>query len=100
MGAQEFFTSGTGETVQEAFQESRERAYNDVGGHGHQGYSGTIAEKGNYKLIPCEMTHEAVDAMVDKCLADMEHWCQDKWGPAAAIQVLSGKWVFFGWASS
>ena len=97
IGAEEFCTSGTGETVQEAFHEARERAFYDVG---HEGYSGTIAEKNSYKLIPCEMTHDAVDALVDKCLEDMDHWCQDKWGPAAAIQVLSSKWVFFGWASS
>jgi len=97
MGAEEFYTSGTGKNVAEAFTEARERAYYEVG---HQGYSGTIAEKDGFKEVPCEMTHEAVDEMVDKCLSDMDHWCQDKWGPAAAIQVLSNKWVFFGLASS
>ena len=97
MGAEEFTTSGTGKNVNEAFKEAQERAFYDVG---HQGHSSTIAEKDSFKLIPCEMTHDAVDEMVDKCLNDMDHWCQDKWGPAAAIQVLSNKWIFFGWASA
>ena len=46
MGAQEFFTSGTGEIVQEAFQEARERAFYDVGGTGTKGTVEPLLKKG------------------------------------------------------
>ncbi len=44
MGAEQFEAWAKGETAQEAFDEAKEQAYYDVG---HQGYSGTIAEKAN-----------------------------------------------------
>jgi len=97
MGAEEFVTSGKGKNVGEAFHEAQERAFYGVG---HQGYSGTIAEKNGWKVINCEMTEEATEAMIEKCLDNMDHFCQDKWGPAAAIQVTDDTWVFFGYASS
>lgn len=97
MGAEEFYTTGTGATAHEAFNEAKERAYYDVG---HQGYSGTIAEKEYFSEIPCDMNPKAIKETIEKCLNDMDHFCQDKWGDAGAIRVSENKWVFFGWASS
>lgn len=95
MGAQEFITSGFGDTVQEAFKDAVQTArYN----YGNAGYTGSIAEKNNYKVIECEF--DEVDKIIDDCLADYDHWCQDKWGDAGAVQLREGEWIFFGWASS
>ena len=97
MGAMEFYSSGKGCNAAEAFQEARGRALHM---YGYGGSSGTIAEKSSYKLIPCEQNEEAVDTLINKCLGDMNHFCQDKWGDAGAIQVNENTWIFFGWASS
>lgn len=49
MGANQFMDVGVGKTVAEAFSEAvRQAAYD----HGHSGYTGTIAEKPGYVLIP------------------------------------------------
>jgi hypothetical protein len=46
MGASEFFTSASGKNVKEAFREATEDARYE---NGHGGYTGTIAEKHEYK---------------------------------------------------
>jgi len=48
MGADSFEDYGSGATVAEAFHAVVERALWE---HGHGGYSGTIAEKGQYALV-------------------------------------------------
>lgn len=97
MGAQEFQCTGQGNTAQEAFADAVQEAKYE---HGHGGYSGTIAEKSSFKIVPCEQTQEAIEATIEKCMQDEDHFCNDKWGPAAAIQVSDSYFVFFGWASS
>jgi len=41
-----------------------------------------------------------IQATMDECMQDYDHFTQDKWGPAGAIQVSKKTWVFFGVASS
>lgn len=98
MGAQPFTTTNSGETVQEAFSNAVEEAQ-FMNGHG--GYTGTIAEKGSFKLIPRsemdegEDEYEFANRLIDECDPRVD----SKWGPAGAVKMDEGKWLFFGWAS-
>lgn len=95
MGACTFQSTATGKTAKDAFTKAREQALYD---HGHGGYTGTIAEKPGFRMVA-----EGVDpdpaATMKRCLDDEHHWCQDKWGDAACLQIGPEKWLFFGWAS-
>ena len=103
MGADQFNTRASGKTVNEAFAAAKEEALYESG---HGGYTGTIAEKSSFKAVylrPGESPNEAID----RCLDDEDHWCQDKWGPAAYVEVgqdpkdsTKKVYAFFGWASS
>lgn len=103
MGAEQFVTSAKGKTAAEAFKAAKDEAYYD---HGHRGYTGTIAEKSEFKMVTRNQG-ETVENCVDRYLADEDHFCQDKWAPAACIEQgpdekfpeLKVFW-FFGWASS
>jgi len=97
MGAQEFECIGHGNTAQEAFNNAVQDAQYE---YGHGGYTGTIAEKSSFKQIPCEQDQNVIAKVIDECLGNSNHFCQDKWGPAACIQMADTSWVFFGWASS
>ena len=48
MGAEQFETTASGETADKAFWNAVQQAQYD---YGHAGYTGTIAEKGEYKMI-------------------------------------------------
>lgn len=103
MGASEFFNSGTGSSVREVFNNLVSEARYE---NGHGGYTGTIAEKHDYKSASSEV-FESYDAAYDfasEKMSDDNHWCQDKWGPAAYLSFKNKKgelsYLFFGWASS
>lgn len=83
--------------------------------YGHSGYSGTMAEKGDFVVIDYEAATraEAEDmayTIDDECVyvprpSERRHpkysnYATDKWGPAGALRVRDGGWVFFGWCSS
>jgi hypothetical protein len=103
MGASEFTVRSKGKTAMEAFQSAVEEArYED----GNGGYTGTIAEKDGFKVVSVP---DGVDPIkhVEDCMDDDDHFCQDKWGPAACVLVgIDAKdtslntYCFFGWASS
>jgi hypothetical protein len=96
MGAAEFFTVAKGANAQEAFNNAVEQAQYD---HGHSGYTGTIAEKGEFKMVSCPHgKNPSIHA--DDLMEDEDHFCNDKWGPAACIELGNGEYLFFGWASS
>ena len=97
MGAQEFETIGHGSTVQEAFGNAKEEAFYE---YGHSGYTGTIAEKNSFSIIPCGMTPREVQSKMDACMQDYNHFTQNKWGAAGAIKLSKNTWLFFGCASS
>lgn len=103
MGAEVFTNVGRGKTVKQAFNTLVEEAQYD---YGHAGYTGTIAEKSEYKSASSKVfasKQEALD-FADKLLEDGNHWCDDKWGPAAYVSFKDDKgetcYLFFGWASS
>lgn len=97
MGGTTFETDAQGETVQEAFRAAREQALYD---YGHAGYTGTIAEKDGWTVISqTPLPAEDAQALADKLLQEDDPRISDKWGPAGAIPIDGGGWLFFGWAS-
>jgi hypothetical protein len=100
MGAQTFIKYQQGADVQQAFSAARDDAAWE---HGHGGYTGTLAEKDSYTIIPGEFTLDAAYKHSDQLIEDFDDRIVDKWGPAGAIRVKDPKhdgWLFFGWASS
>lgn len=49
MGAETFMVKGKGKNAAEAFETAREKAFYD---YGHAGYTGSIAEKHSFTMIP------------------------------------------------
>ena len=102
MGAEWFVNSGEGSTVAEAFASAKAQAQYE---NGHGGYTGTVAEKSNYReiAVPEGMTaRDFIHLLEDDDEQEKRGlgWIDDKWGPAAAVRVSEGRWAFFGWASS
>lgn len=104
MGGATFESQGQGATVQEAFRAAREQALYDFG---HAGYTGTLAEKDDWVVIPVPLgTPDLSRAMeeANALIAADDPRINDKWGPAGAIEYDDPKdgkgWLFFGWASS
>lgn len=130
MGANEFTTTGTGPTVNQAFGAAVDRALYD---YGHAGYTGTIAEKGSFiefrvpaGITPDDMAlalavhwyrddtedavwpgkerlatyRKVVEAMGEREFERMHQCYDDKWGPAVAIRKGENEWIFTGYASS
>lgn len=102
MGATTFQTVSHGKTAKEAFNKAVERARYE---HGHGGYSGTIAEKRNFTMIPLK---EGADPNqeIERLIDEADPRIDDKHGPAGCFDLgPSGKadgerkFVFFGWAS-
>ena len=126
MGAEAFVTvSRLCRTADEAYREVLQDARWE---HGHGGYTGTIAEKSGFYLIPTPhgMRPGTLENMVwqlfhsydekahkhwRKNLSEdiyktiVDAWDADKWGPAACMKVTDraagkNKYLFFGMASS
>ena len=102
MGAEVFFTNWRAKTAKEAFREATEQACYDFG---HAGYSGTIAEKDGFVVIPLPEGEKA-EAFAGGLIDEQDERVDDKWGPAGCIHIgtdsESGmkEFLFFGWASS
>ena len=96
MGAEIFYHTVSGSTVEEAFNNAVKEACYD---HGHGGYTGTIAEKDSYVVIKCPKGREPTE-YADTLINNGDERIDDKWGPAGAIKVKDNYWLFFGWASS
>jgi hypothetical protein len=96
MGADTFFTKETGTSAQDAFRNAVEQACYD---HGHSGYTGTIAEKHEFVVIPLP-SGEAPYPYAEKLIADRDPRIDDKWGPAGCFDLGENQYFFFGWASS
>ena len=97
MGATTFGTTATGKNAREAFANAREEAQWE---HGHSGYSGTIAEKSSFTLVP--LSEEVINdrALFDTKIDELiDTQFDDKWGPAGCVQLAEHKYYFFGWAS-
>lgn len=96
MGAETFFTRASGESPQAAFIDAVSQARYD---RGHTGYTGTIAEKRTFNMIP--LPHGADPSAEAWRLIDAgDPRVDDKWGPAGCFDLGNGEYLFFGWASS
>lgn len=118
MGAEQFVTYARGKTAEEAFQNARSEAFQNARSeaqyeYGHGGYTGTIAEKDNFKIVPLpaavtdlSMADEAANAIMSGVATSLDPTgeihdiADDKWGPAACFDLGNGGFLFFGWASS
>ena len=101
MGAAGFTTTGTGSNAKEAFRAAvRPALYEE----GHGGYTGTIAEKRDFVLLPLPQGTNPNDyaALREHAygLMDTHKSVSDKWGPAGAFDLGGGRYFFFGWAST
>ena len=81
MGACEFMNTITAKTAEEAFNEAVEKAQHM---YGHGGYTGTIAEKGGFRMINVPKDQETLE-YAKKLLNDENHWVGDKHEAAGCI---------------
>lgn len=96
MGAEVFYVSAKGANKHEAFNTAVSEAYWQ---HGHDGYTGTIAEKGEFVMIALPEGEDPYDYAM-KLIDAEDRRIDDKWGPAGCFDLGNGEFVFFGWASS
>jgi len=97
MGALEFEIEATGDTPEEAFKRAVENA---LYWHGHCGYTGTIAEKDSFILIPVPAEYEnKKKEYARKLLDEDDSRINDKWGDAGCIHLENSLYYFFGWVS-
>ena len=101
MGATTFQTTARGETARHAFSEAVKDARYE---YGNRGYTGSIAEKHDFVMIPLprprkDMTLDDVDRFINDLIDNADPRIDDKWGPAGCIDLGSGYYYFFGWAS-
>ena len=80
-------------TAEEAFRAARAEAQYD---YGHAGYTGTIAEKDKFIMLPL-IEGKSLDDTIWHYIQKDER-IDDKWGPAGCIKTDDG-FMFFGWAS-
>jgi len=96
MGADTFITTARGSDARDAFNAAVQEAQYD---HGHAGYTGTIAEKHDFTVIPLPYGREPYEYAED-LIYESDRRIDDKWGPAGCLKLEDGKYLFFGWASS
>lgn len=96
MGAETFTVRANGKTAKEAFAAAVAQAHYD---YGHRGYTGSIAEKREFTMIQCPVGSDPAVFAEHLIDSDDRRVC-DKWGPAGCIELGSGAYLFFGWASS
>ena len=96
MGADPFVTSASGDTAKAAFDKAVEAALYQ---YGHDGYTGSIAEKDSIIEIELEEGEDPV-AKADRLIDTDDERVSDKWGPAGAFSLGDSRYLFFGWASS
>ena len=99
MGAEAFTHISHTESgkVDDAFRAAQDQARYD---HGHSGYTGTIAEKGEWTIVQgSKLALDKAIGLAEKLLDEDDPRVTDKWGPAGAIPIDDGGWLFFGWAS-
>ena len=96
MGADTFYQKAKGKTAKAAFTNAQKAARHD---HGHSGYTGTIAEKNEFVLIPLPAGANP-EAEADRLISEDDSRVTDKWGPAGCFDLGNGEYYFFGWASS
>jgi len=97
MGAIPFACNGFGATAEEAFKDAVHRARCE---YGNGGYSGSIAEKHSCVMVAdAPMSLAAAVSLGDELIGADDERISDKGGPAGAIELDTGGFYFFGWAS-
>ena len=103
MGADQFHNRISAKTAREAFTSLVEEARYE---HGHGGYTGTIAEKNDFKMVSVPAGRAPLD-FIDEAMDDDQGFWDDKYGPAACVDAGPDPkdpskhiFHFFGWASS
>lgn len=116
MGATSFRVTTRGDTAKAAFRTAVEDAQYESG---HGGYTGTIAEKNEFREIapPAGMTGAAFVNLAERVADgenapdDVPEGCRravgraagmlnDKWAPCLCVPVGNGSFIFAGLASS
>jgi len=95
MGGEWFSTKASGPNVDAAFTAAVADARYE---YGHRGYTGTIAEKDSFNMIPLPEGVDPEKYAYDTYVMDQE--VCEKWGPAACFDLGNDEYLFFGWASS
>ena len=100
MGAREFQITASGTTPQQAFTNAVQQC---LYSHGHDGYSGTIAEKQSFSMASSTPLSESEAQTLINETIDTTY--THKWGPAGCIQIKTyntelNTYIFYGWASS
>jgi hypothetical protein len=96
MGAENFFVVVKGDNPKDAFNKAIRDAEDY---YGRRGYTGSIAEKNSYVLIPVPPGQDPKE-FAEQLLDDDDDRVSDKWGPAGCIKLGEGSYLFFGYASS
>jgi hypothetical protein len=97
MGAAVFACTGIGPTVNDAFNDAVRKARYECG---HGGYTGTIAEKSTVVMVAdAPMSAVAAASLANELINADDERISEKGGPAGAIQLDTGGYFFFGWAS-
>jgi hypothetical protein len=96
MGATDFMCKGVGKSAKDAFVKLKEEyAYQ----FGHSGYTGTIAEKDSFVMIPLPDGMNPIE-YADKLIEEGDSRIDDKWGACGCIAIpASDEYLFFGVAS-
>jgi len=107
MGATTFRNSTNAKTAELAFQRLQDNAFYE---YGHNGYTGTIAEKPGFTLFtpPEDMSpKEFIWTIINegeksdiKEVKEAYELYDDKWANAVCVQTGEDLWTFFGWASA
>ena len=95
MGADVFMITAKGSDAHNAFISAVREAQYDCG---HGGYTGTIAEKDSFNIIPLKEGLEPREYAY-KLIGDCDTRINSKWGPAGCFDLGGGRYFFFGWAS-
>lgn len=96
MGASSFSVRAKGKTAAEAFNTAVQDA---LYAYGHDGYTGSIAEKNSYKMISVPDDADPYD-YAEKLIEEDDRRIADKYGPAGCIKLADGEYLFFGYAST
>lgn len=95
MGTIDFATISNARGAKSAFNKAVKEARKI---YGTGGYSGTIAEKDSFVMIPVPVGEDP-KKYANKLLDNDDSRIENKWGPAGCVKVNDGEFLFFGFAS-
>ena len=97
MGAAIFTCTGVGPTASDAFNDAVRKARDE---YGSGAYTGSVAEKSTFVMVTdAPMRLGAAASLANELINAGDERISEKGGPAGAIQLDGGGYLFFGWAS-